>query len=263
MRYELALTSLGYGFFEIDPDQKTGTMHPFLGEHSGGRPSPDMAYNTSRLQIITDPDGHSLWMSGWSGGLRRWDAVSKKWEQFTPVLGKSSATRGFAVERIARMHRKSAHEIWLALPSGGLALFDSQSRKFHLFSAKNDPANSISINYATTLFTDRDGRLWFSGPGAPLKCLDPFAAFFRNTGLSFSGGKIVAACPDPAHGKTWFLQKGGDGRPGSVVELDEKSGRTRQSFFPELGEAEPGRMWRLRSMKRAIAEHPHLLYHTD
>lgn len=129
-------------------------------EPKGIYKKPDGLASDAVLQVMEDPGG--IWV-GLLHGLARWDAATQRFENLTGALravaGQNPSPVAFAQD--------STGQVWIGLDYGGVV----RRRRDRLERVDGTPTGYIS-----SLFVDRQNRLWIASTGGGLGRIDDPAA---------------------------------------------------------------------------------------
>lgn len=104
------------------------------------------------------PDGDSLWLRAWAGGLSSYNRKTGRWYHavFDPAHFKAYTATTNIVTGVAA---KSSAELWIASPNNGFGIFNKAAKSFYFFS-NNAQYPNIPGEEWSSLITDKDRNVW-------------------------------------------------------------------------------------------------------
>lgn len=112
-------------------------------------------HNKKVMTVYADDDG-IIWLGTFEGGLCRLDPSNGTFKNYTLSRGNKYS---IASNRVSSILPHKPGYLWIAT-SGGLCLFDVQKERFYTSSNNPSDPKSLSDDFLTVLFKDRNGLLW-------------------------------------------------------------------------------------------------------
>lgn len=231
-------TPLGNGLVSVDLVRGSAVLYPLKTPfYTAGKENP-IEYEPWLMAFCADRRGENLWMSGWRGGLRRFNIRTKRWTQFAQnYVSKRSRTdrgseMGTDLECTLGIAERSDGKLWLT-SAHGLMRFDPATMRFEAWQHKGkDPAEIPYFAFTGGLKLDSAERLWLSLTSVAVH--DPARQFFERRQLDWRMPDPKFVLHDPILKKTWFSVEQSKADSCGIVELDEATGRLRTLFFKEF-----------------------------
>ncbi|HEV7242362.1 MAG TPA: two-component regulator propeller domain-containing protein [Thermoanaerobaculia bacterium] len=162
--------------------------------------------------IAQDRDG-TIWAGSWGGGLSRLDG-----ERFVSILADPAQPFSLSDNRVMKILEDRDGTLWIGTQSKLNELLPSEKRKEHPRFIRHgydfDSPYSLSDNYVSAAFEDRDGDLWFGTSGGVNHLDRRHAAFQRldpdpNDPLRLSPANGVATAIEDRRGVLWLATSKG------------------------------------------------------
>jgi signal transduction histidine kinase/ligand-binding sensor domain-containing protein/AraC-like DNA-binding protein len=143
-------------------------------------------YNTSNCQLINYPlpandyiyslfedSNHDLWAGMWSNSLKKWNPVTKKFEQVPLNMAKG---KSFDHEQIGYMVEYKPGFLMLATRKG-LLIYNTKSKTvIQRLSSKN---NQLKDEKVITLYKDKSKNIWIGSWNGGIDFYSPFSNYFK------------------------------------------------------------------------------------
>lgn len=106
------------------------------------------------------PDGDSLWLSSWAGGISCYNTRTNRWHNFKVDTTKVNVS---TTNIISGLSPKGQDMLWVTSHDKGFGMFDKKSKRFFFFGGDSDhPSSSVPSDLCYGLLQDREGGIWIS-----------------------------------------------------------------------------------------------------
>lgn len=200
--YDIVSSPNGYllgagfnGIVKMHP-QKNSYELILLQDENPSHSIPDNQVN----KIIEESD--TIWWIGtWSGGLKKFNPVTKKFITYFPE-DKPAYTFNHNIVRQIISCRENNRYLWISGSIDGFSRFDKRSGKFELFFQRGPWETGINPGPVFTIYEDRQNRIWM-GNDAGIYVFDPARQYIKQRQIQLAGGPscdktIVRIYQDPA-----------------------------------------------------------------
>ncbi|MBK8557448.1 MAG: histidine kinase [Lewinellaceae bacterium] len=202
----------------LDPESGEWLAYPFLQYRENGKPNPE-PWKYTMLEILLDQDGRHIWTSGFYGGLKCFDKVTRRWQQYMVNVPEHEFAANCIVD-IAQYNEQT-----LLLGSNlGLHLFDKRTGRLYNYNLSPKGAGNHFSRTISKVSLDRDGNAWITSVVTGLHKIDPRKQFFQKEHqlpIDFSPYDFYR---DKATGKAFFLGINFQDNDCQLLFLNEKTG---------------------------------------
>jgi ligand-binding sensor domain-containing protein len=238
--------SLAEGLCSIDLRRNQGIRYEMSQMFWRDGIHPEMTIQLNSITSISeDLDGNHLWMSGWLGGLRKYNKKTGRWTQYT---AQNNQVNGFDTEMLLSNAQKSADELWV----NGFSIFNKRTESYNVFPP--NPAKPFSFRgEIQTTSIKSDDYQGYLATGTGVTHYSPASQRFEIRPLQIMGIAGGIGVCDDVQNVLLFPVGGSDKNPApSIVKYNYLTKKTEQKFYPELlkaGTANPTIIKILRSKK--------------
>jgi streptogramin lyase len=201
-----------------NPDKREFLAYPFHQMRENGQLEAN-PNSLGFLQVLPDSDGRHIWVSGFTGGLKCFDKLTRRWKQYMVNVPEHD----FAANCIVDIAQWDDNTLLLA-SNLGMHLFDKQTKR--LYNYQFFEVNAAS-HFSKTVFKitkDRDGNAWITSSSGGLFKLDPHKQFFRRRPMIPENFAPFDFYKDKERGLTWFAGTNYSQTDNPIFLLDEKTG---------------------------------------
>jgi signal transduction histidine kinase/ligand-binding sensor domain-containing protein/CheY-like chemotaxis protein len=219
------------GLNQLDP--ATGEFVHYLNDPG----DPKSLSSNFVMSVYEDRQGH-LWVGTLAGGLNRLDRETGSFARYPTPPNVSS----FVEDR--------SGTLWIAT-SVGLGRYDPTSETFQYLLHDPDDPGSVSDSNLTTLYQDREGRIWVGTFSAGLNLFDPVSQTFTRyrhdpQDPSSLSGDVVLSIVQDSEGTLWVGTTAGldrlDAATGTFAHYRERDGLPNEVIYCVIGD-DSGRLW--------------------
>ncbi|MBI5915689.1 MAG: histidine kinase [Bacteroidetes bacterium] len=204
----------------LDPASGEWLAFPFRQLRENGRPEAEPG-NYHFLEILLDSDGRHIWASGFHGGLKCFDKLTRQWKQHMVNVPEHD----FAANCIVDIAQWDKHTLLLAT-NLGMHLFDKRTGRFSNHQFFPVIAASHFSKTVSKITLDRDGNAWITSVTAGLYKLDPRKQFFRKPRHLPEHFAPFDFYRDTLRGKAWFVGTNYQNAAQQLLWVDEKTGQS-------------------------------------
>ena len=148
-----------HGFATADPN---GTFFRYVFD----REAIDASTSGNNIRAIFEDAQQRLWLGTEGAGLKRFDATTGKFENFTDSL-QQAAKEPINPLRVSSIQSAGANRLWIG-SNHGAYLLDPDKRKATVVPVDLRDGNGLPSNQVRQVLVATDGSLWFGTSGAGL-----------------------------------------------------------------------------------------------
>jgi len=203
------------------------------------------SYN-SFVEVYQDPMGY-IWLGARDGALNRYDPRTGDFQNIRAFPDSMGALTN---DEVFQVDEGPGHTLWLGTMDG-LEIFDLDTETFT--AVRHDPSDpgSLPAGSIRAVTKDKAGRMWITGWGRGVSCLEPGETKFRhfrhdpNDPTSLSNNVVLGIFSD-SRNRIWVGTSAGlnllDPFTGKCKRYTERDGLPNNTIYA-VQEDESGRMW--------------------
>lgn len=137
---------------------------------------------------------HYIYAGGWSGGLRRLNPATDRWETFD--------FKSFGKETIHQIAVKNERELWICTELG-ISVFDKKTFESEDWAYDASNLNSILPYRIACCCVRRSGAIWFGGQSG-VSCIDPAVQMFPRRNILPPGEDVGCHYKDTLYHRAFW-----------------------------------------------------------